>query len=243
MGPQRKHPRHSANQTREAGYATHHSVVRASSIFPSLPQAVGWMVDLFTLGNRRGIGNREAFAAWEVMPRWRKIACHIAPILTATFIGYIGFLATDRAEPTPVLNKYIIPTILHPGQVGTIHYTIRIERDCPGVVHRRLVDSLGVVFDLTDIPTVERVDIPLGSKFEFAREVPMPFGVAGGPIQYRAHTVHWCNWLQEWLWPIDKGVDVIDFKIDRGPNEPGPQGIQGIQGIPGPQGVPGTPAK
>jgi len=226
-----------------AEHAARTELVRPSCILPcfgsKMAKVGAWLASdhLGSVGYSSNVsGTRLA-----LMPWYRRYACHIAPILAALFIGFIGAALLDRAEPTPVLQAYIEPQVIHPGGVGTIHYTIREDRVCDGIVHRWLVDSRGVIFDLVDIPTEHAKPDADSNITSFAREVPIPWGISSGPAGYYADTYHWCNPLQKYLWPIHKttAAAVIKFAITRDDLERGLQGIPGIPGIQGEQGIPG----
>jgi hypothetical protein len=192
-------------------------MVRATSIFSRLGGPVGTLAHRIASFYGGRVGPMATFTSWQMMNPWRRFACHIAPIVVALFIGYIGIdLFGDRFNPREVVSATVVPNDVRPGETASIVLTASDDRPCDGVVHKWLIDSKGVIFDLTDNQVFMHYDKVNAKSFQFVREFPIPYGMNAGEATYRAHAVRWCNFLQQNFWPITNDYS-YKFNVVRPP--------------------------
>ena len=159
-------------------------------------------------------GARVSFTQWQLMPPWRRLTCHILPVLSAVLVGYcIVQTIGNRYEPRIVVSHAVVPAIVKPGQVAEQLVTARDERECHGMTRRWIVDSGGVIYDLMPIPVFQHVpDADPNTPFTFVHEFQVPYGITPGDATIHTHTDRWCNFFQKHLWPIH--ADYIEsFKV------------------------------
>lgn len=164
-------------------------------------------------------GARASFTKWQLMPPWRRMACHIMPIIIAGIVG-IGVvqLVGDRYRPRVILDVRVIPAVVQPGQSIEIVYTAKDKRRCHGDVHRWIIDKDGRLYALSDVPVFYNYD-GLPPSFEFVRDIVVPPSMPDGPASYHAETDRWCNFLQSTFWPIHDTNDTT-FTVSRGTPQP-----------------------
>lgn len=157
------------------------------------------------------------------MNPWRRVSCHIAPILVAGAIGLFGIMLLDRGPITVMTHYHIVPAVVYPGQRAELDYTLRDMRlGCNGTVRRWIVDSNGVVHYLTnEEPSRPQDSIkrPDGTR-DVTKEVPIPFGIAANKAVFHAEVTRWCNIVQEIFWPMVE-EHTAEFNVSRTPGEPG----------------------
>ena len=205
MGPRSKLAKRTTNTTRAPANSEGDQMVRASSIFPSvtprLGNVVGWIANRYA-GPLRP---RSSLSAWQVMPPWRRLTCHIAPVFVSIVLGIVAVqLFGNRYQPRQIISSEIIPYDVVPGSTAQTRIEARDERQCTGMSRRWIVDSAGIIYDLWPIPTFQHE--PNGTDptavFKFVHEFPVPLGITPGPATLYALNNRWCNVLQQWFWPI-----------------------------------------
>jgi len=192
-------------------------MVRATSIFSRLFSPVGAVASIVASKYAGRVGPRSTFSAWQMMNPWRRLSCHIAPVLVAAAIGLVGIELLDRGVITVMTNYHIVPPVVYPGQRAALRYTLQDFRfGCGGSVKRWIVDSEGVVHYLTnDVPS-RPSDFQAGimGMREVSKEVPIPFGSSAGRAIFHAQVTRWCNIFQEYLWPM-VSEHTAEFHISR----------------------------
>ena len=160
-------------------------------------------------------GPRASFTQWQLMPPWRRVACHIVPVLFAFLVG-IGAvqLVGDRYHPRIILEVRVSPQIVQPGQVVEVVYTAKDKRRCHGEVHRWIVDKDSRLYALPEVPVFYNYE-GLPPSFDFVRDIIIPPSIPDGPAVYHAETDRWCNALQRAFWPIHDANDA-KFTVQRG---------------------------
>lgn len=164
-------------------------------------------------------GPRSTFTQWQLMSPWRRLACHVLPVLVGLLItGAVFALAVDRNDPRDIIHATTDPAVVVPGQIVSIVYTAKDKRECNGVVHRWIVDSGGALkkpklYALPDASVFHNytTNAP-GVPFEFSREIRVPFNINWGTATYHATTERWCNPLQQYFWPISSS-DYASFTV------------------------------
>ena len=214
MGPKRKSQRSTTNRTRAQGHAASSEMVRATSIFPSVPTGLGHVVDWIAHRYAGPLRARADFSTWQMMSPWRRLACHIFPIICALLLGYIAIeLFGNRYPPRLISKAEIIPHSVQAGTPAEVKYTARDERSCSGRTRRWITDSTGVIYDLSQIYVFEHLPNESSSaEFTFVHEFPVPFGAHAGSAVLHISTTRWCNIFQEWLWPITSSEE-LSFEI------------------------------
>ena len=129
----------------------------------------------------------------------RKITRHLIPGVLACAVAFVGVAAIGNRYETVVENARIEPNIVQPGAYGTLRFhSLGLDKVCPGVVTRVIIDSQGVVQHLPETDAV-KFD-PKTNQFE--RPFPVPLKTAPGPATYVGLVTRWCNPIQKFFWPI-----------------------------------------
>jgi len=113
--------------------------------------------------------------------------------------GQVLFLAAIAVpiwmyfEPPPVSysQRKVLNEKVAPGETLRIQISADIQKQCPAVVYRTIVDSTGLPFDLLPVPRPNETD--------YVVEVPVPLGVSPGPAYYKARLLWSCNIIQKWF--------------------------------------------
>jgi len=147
-----------------------------------------------------------------MMPPWRRLACHIAPIAVSIVVGYVAIeLLANRYMPRSVLASEVIPPTVRAGETAYVQFEAVDDRQCSAVVYRWVTDSTGTIYDLPDARALYH-DTPDGQTFKFSRPFTVPRIAAGGDALYHSRAVRWCNVFQEFVWPLTYNYKV-PFKI------------------------------
>src|ERR1700676_264556 len=110
MEPGRKSSRHAVVAARKASYAQGAEMVRATSIFPSVCPRLGRVVGYVAACYAGRVGPRSTFSTWQMMPPWRRLTCHIAPLIFASLVGIATVqLIGNRYQPRIVVKSEIVP--------------------------------------------------------------------------------------------------------------------------------------
>lgn len=147
-------------------------------------------------------GARSSFTPWQLMPPWRRMTCHVMPVVVCGFIG-IGLvqLIGDRFHPRIILDTRVVPSVVKPGQSVEVIYTAQDKRRCHGTVHRWIVDKDNRLYALPDVAVFYNYE-GLPPKFEFVRDITVPPSIPDGPAVYHDETDRWCNFLQQTFWSL-----------------------------------------
>lgn len=125
----------------------------------------------------------------------RRSVCHILAALFGLMVAApITFMWLDSAEPIRVTSATMSPPEVRPGQTVRLTWDATEFRVCAGLVHRRFVDSSGVIFEISPVPAIYRDKLD-GNK-SFSRDITIPNGMAPGPALYTGVRRYWCNPLQ-----------------------------------------------
>jgi hypothetical protein len=156
------------------------------------------------------------------MSRWRRLVCHILPVMVALTIGTVGMTAIklvgDRYDPRSILTTQIVPLLSAPGSFVSVVYLVQDNRECHGIVHRWVIDSSGLIHAIGDVTVFHNFVVEFKKPYHFSRDFRIPRGAAAGPALYQARTERWCNFLQEWFWPI-VDTESASFIISGGSGE------------------------
>jgi hypothetical protein len=169
------------------------------------------------LGNwwRGRWGARGSFTQWQLMPPWRRVACHVLPIIIAGLLGVAAVqLVGDRYHPRIILGQQVVPNVVAPGAVVEVVYTAKDKRRCHGDVHRWLLDKDNRLYALPTVEVFYNYE-GLPPSFEFVRDIVIPPSMPDGPATYHAETDRWCNTLQQAFWPIHD-TNEAKFTVLRG---------------------------
>lgn len=122
----------------------------------------------------------------------------------------------DWFEPIHIDKLEMVPSDVRAGQTVKMIWTANEYRACDGIIHRRFVDSAGVIFEIESVPSIYR-DV-LGNNKTFNRDIQIPSGMAPGPAVYGGVRRYWCNPLQKlfqgWLgFEIVLPSPLVRFKV------------------------------
>lgn len=137
----------------------------------------------------------------------RRIVCHVLAGLSALIIAVpLTFMWLDNVPPLSITHTAMFPSVVRAGDSVSITWTATETRACDGIIHRRFVDSAGVIFEIAPVPSIYRGT--LGPNKTFSREVRIPSGMAPGPAVYGGVRRYWCNPLQRALQGI-LGAEIV----------------------------------
>lgn len=155
----------------------------------------------------------------------RRAICHIvAAVFGLVVVVPIMLMRLDNEEPIIIRRTVMIPPDVRPGQVVRVVWTADERRSCDGVVHRRFIDSAGVIFDIEAAPTIYRNGRWLQQQQwhnkSFSRDIVIPSGISAGPAAYTGVRRYWCNPLQRlfrgWLgFEIVVPIALVRFNVLR----------------------------
>jgi hypothetical protein len=162
-----------------------------------------------------------------MMPPWRRLTCHVLPILCALCVSYVAVqLFGNRYDPRVVLSHVIVPANVMPGQTAAQEIRAFDDRNCQGVNWRWIVDSGSIYYDMASIPVFKHGGGVSGAPFTFMHEFQVPVGITPGKATIYTLTSRWCNVFQEFLWPFttEYGEDFTVVKKVPVGNAAEPQG-------------------
>lgn len=96
--------------------------------------------------------------------------------------------------------SFIEPSPATPGKVVAITWHARARRICPGIVIPRFIDNSGRVYEYTRSPVVYHTLLASGKSF--TKTLVLPEVMSPGPARYEAVVIRWCNFMQEFFWPM-----------------------------------------
>lgn len=135
-----------------------------------------------------------------------------APVLTAMFLCIPVIMVCDHRSIRRIVSVAVVPNPVHPGEGANLVFSAIDSRACYGKTTRRIVDSKGLEFLLSDEPAEYSADV--GKSRTFVRDLPIPKGVSTGGATYRGHVERWCNTLQYWFWPLTNDT-VVKFQVTK----------------------------
>jgi hypothetical protein len=133
--------------------------------------------------------------------------------LIATLFGLFAYLLADNQPPYVYIvdESYVIPSHVSPGHQVAVHWSIKVNRLCPGSIVRTIVDArtgARVSYDPTPaILTIESGDTALDRSFL------LPDGIRPGNKIYRANAEYICNPLQR-IWPLKVQTPDLFFEVE-----------------------------
>lgn len=133
----------------------------------------------------------------------------------AIAIGFGGcaYLLADNQPPYiyDIEQSYVIPSRASPGHQVAVHWSIKVNRLCPGSIVRTIVDArTGARMSYDPTPgdmTIEPTDTVLDRTFL------LPQGMGLGPKIYRANAEYACNPLQR-IWPLKVQTPDLLFEVE-----------------------------
>lgn len=145
----------------------------------------------------------------------RRTWCHIAAAITAIcFVAPVAFMASDRTEPIVIHKTEIFPPIVRPGQVVKLTWTATELRGCDGTIHRRFIDSQGVIYQVESVRSIYR-QLLAGGRKTFSREVQIPSGMPDGPATFTGVREYYCNPFHRYIWPIRAATPPATFTVKK----------------------------
>jgi hypothetical protein len=131
----------------------------------------------------------------------------------AVISGLIAYLLADNQPPYvyDAEQSYVIPSHTSPGHQVAVHWSIKVNRLCPGSIVRTIVDArtgARTSYDPTPaILTIETTDTVLDRTFL------LPQGMGLGRKIYRANAEYVCNPLQR-IWPLKVQTPDLLFEVE-----------------------------
>lgn len=123
-------------------------------------------------------------------------------------VGLPMFWALDNAPPYAWKNGEVVPDPAPDGSQISVHWTLQINRICPGLIQRQIIDARDEVHNYDPVPAADREDVSP----EFWVTFKLPLGLPRGSAKYRVHATYACNPLQR-FWPIHVTTPEIAFTL------------------------------
>lgn len=129
----------------------------------------------------------------------------------------IAYMLSDNQPPYSYIieKSYVIPNPSQAGHQVTVHWELKVNRLCAGVIVRTIVDAktgAKVSYDPTpSLSTMRMQDTSLERTFF------LPEGAQPGPKLYRANAEYICNPLHR-IWPLKVQTPDIHFEVTTGDN-------------------------
>jgi len=218
MGSRRKPAKKGVGTPRTPAGAPRAAMVRATSIIPGVRWQIGKVARWVAFRFDSRLGARATFSDRQMMKPWRRFRSHFWPLVAALALTAIAFeLADGHFIRRNIADARIEPNMIEPGKIAEFTFKAAgeiptFDHRCGGIVRRWVIDSLGVVFTLTDVDAAEVIPVNHGS-FQFIRRFPVPMAMADGSAVYHSLVTRWCNPLQEMFWPVvDSHVATFEVK-------------------------------
>lgn len=130
----------------------------------------------------------------------------------ALLLGGVAYMAADNQPPYDYIieQSYVRPNPAHPGRQITVHWELKINRICPGVIVRTIVDAktkARVSYD----PALALVTVRAGDT-SLERTFFLPEEMLPGPKLYRANAEYICNPLNR-IWPLKVQTPDLYFEV------------------------------
>jgi hypothetical protein len=136
----------------------------------------------------------------------------IVGCIIASLFGWVSYMVADTTPPYSYIisESYVIPNPSHAGRQVTVHWQLTINRLCPGIIVRTIVDAktgATVSYD----PTAALTTIKMGDTF-LERTFFLPEEMQPGPKLYRSNAEYVCNPLHH-IWPLKVQTPDIPFNV------------------------------
>lgn len=140
----------------------------------------------------------------------------IAAFFAIAVFAPVIWMLLDREPPYTRSSGRIEPSNPAPGDFISVHWNIRVERNCPPVVprniNRTIIDSTGKYHDF------EAVEGLYGTSPKalpgISRTLRLPKDITPGPAKYRSQACFACNPIH-YFWPVCVSQPDIAFEISR----------------------------
>jgi hypothetical protein len=142
----------------------------------------------------------------------RAITIAVAAISLLVIAPTVYMLADDQPPyEYDVENSYVVPRQTRAGHQVTVHWKLsRINRVCPGVIIRTIVDALtGVRTTYDPAPAATTIDL---MDNELNRTFLLPSGITPGSKWYYSDAEYACNPLQR-FYPLKERTPRLSFDI------------------------------
>lgn len=137
--------------------------------------------------------------------RWHVVAAFACGLI----VGPLFYLVIDREVPFVIYHGRIVPPEPRPGDVVEIEWTGNRVRACPGMISRRIVDSIGIIHTIAG---VDAQYTQTANPQPVVRNFRLPLALAPGPATYYATSSFICNFTQKW-WPIVVERPPVQFNV------------------------------
>lgn len=131
------------------------------------------------------------------------IAC-----IVALFVAWFCWMAFDNTAPYAWEGGEVHPDPAPDGAQVSIHWKMRINRVCPGIIQRQIIDAREVIHNYDPVPAASGRDVST----DFWVTFKLPMGMPPGPSKYRVHASYYCNPLQ-FIWPLHITTPEIVFTL------------------------------
>ena len=119
-----------------------------------------------------------------------------------TLITVFTILLLDRRPVVMAISVNFPDAKVQVGGIARVVWVVEERRHgCAGRIYPLWVDAEGTVFDEPPDTVPARYD-PV-HRMTFSRWRKVPDGMAPGMATFSPKAVRWCNFIQEYIWPIE----------------------------------------
>jgi hypothetical protein len=140
-------------------------------------------------------------------------------IFTILVIAPLTYMLADNQPPYEYLTgrSYLTPLVAKQGSQMTVHWELRVNRYCPGVVSRTIIDEktgVRISYDPVLVIAEPGVSLQFGPDrvMLLNRSFTLPLTIDPGPKLYRAYIEFHCNPLQ-FIWPLRVKTPDLEFVV------------------------------
>jgi hypothetical protein len=137
-------------------------------------------------------------------------------MLLGSLLGWLSFMIADNVPPYEydVANSHVIPSPAGDGEQITIMWKLsKVNRVCPGVVHRILYDPKTRVVLASYDPTPAAISSSIKDGY-LNRTFLLPRGaLPSGMIGYKANVCYECNLYQKVVRPLCVATPDLIFQL------------------------------
>jgi hypothetical protein len=199
------------DKIRTAASAPGFAMVRTPGILERIRSYVAEVDQHSSSHHRSPVGNMADPPRQHSLGLWRRILCHALPVIASLVIAAIGIWAYgSRQEPRIILAADIFPNATAPGNEISVIYAVTDYRECRGVTHRWIVDSIGIIHVLPDADIFHRFwsNQPRPQTYNLSRDFRVPLTASFGEATFHAQTERWCSPIQ-YFFPIMQTEEAI----------------------------------
>ena len=145
----------------------------------------------------------------------RKWACRVGAIALIATATYVAALLADR-RPVITVHSARIVSVDAARHTAEVEWTVTEHRACAGELRRTIYvrsgnGSSALAYSYGVEVAVFRSSIQRPQPVTFVKTIQMP--ARSGAAEMFSDVSRWCNWAQQYLWPISERIGPVSFTI------------------------------